>query len=313
MTNTTAAIADNPATVRHRYDFVFLYDVSHGNPNGDPDAGNAPRIDPETGHGLVSDVALKRKIRDFVTLAKTDLDGGGPEPGYDIYVKHRGVLEQLHRQAYEAQGLDPEAKGGKEDRVSSVAKARAWMCQTYYDIRTFGAVLTLDINCGQVRGPVQLTFSRSIDPIASLEQSIVRKAVATQREADEQIGKHGQVTGTMGRKEIVPYALYRAHGFVSPHLAADTGFCEADLDLLWQALLQMFEHDRSASRGQMATRRLIVFEHESPLGNAPAHRLFERVQVSPADASRPARAFSDYVVAVDGQKLPSGITLKEML
>jgi len=298
--------------VAHRYDFVLLFDVVNGNPNGDPDAGNAPRVDPETGHGLVSDVALKRKIRNFVLLAKTDPSSGGPAPGYDIYVKQHGVLEQLHRRAYLTLGLDL-AEKSKEKKLSNVAKARAWMCQTYYDIRTFGAVLTLDINCGQVRGATQITFSRSIDPIASLEQSITRKAVATQREADDQIGKSGQVVGTMGRKEIVPYGLYEVHGFVSPYLAADTGFTEDDLTLLWQALMNMFENDRSATRGEMAARKLVVFEHENPLGNAPAHALFRRVHTGAIDAARPPRAFEDYVVTLDREALPPGVTVHEML
>jgi CRISPR-associated protein Csd2 len=307
MTETTVS-----PVVAHRYDFVLFFDVTNGNPNGDPDAGNTPRFDPETGHGLVSDVALKRKIRNYVSLARTDLNGGGPAPGYDIYVKHQGILEPLHRQAYEAQGLKVEEKS-KEARVSNVQKARAWMCQTYFDIRSFGAVLTLEINCGQVRGPVQITFSRSIDPIVSLEQSITRKAVATQREADNQIEKSGQVVGTMGRKEIVPYALYRVHGFVSPHLAADTGFSEADLELIWEALASMFEHDRSATRGEMATRRLLVFEHESLLGNAPAHALFSRITAGRKDESRPARNFSDYEIAIEREGLPRGVTLHERL
>jgi CRISPR-associated protein Csd2 len=304
-------IAVSPV-VAHRYDFVLFYDVTNGNPNGDPDAGNTPRLDPETGHGLVSDVAIKRKIRNFVSLAKSDLQGSAPEPGYDIYVKQHGVLEQLHRRAYEAQGLKTDEKS-KDVKLSNVEKARAWMCQTYFDIRAFGAVLTLDINCGQVRGPVQITFSRSIDPIATLEQSITRKAVATQREADAQIEKSGQVVGTMGRKEIVPYGLYRAHGFISPHLAADTGFTEDDLELVWQALLNMFENDRSATRGEMATRRLIVFEHQSLLGNAPAHALFARVDAKRKDTSKPARVYDDYEINIRQEGLPAGVTLHEKL
>lgn len=298
--------------VTHRYDFVLLYDVVNGNPNGDPDAGNAPRVDPETGHGLVSDVALKRKVRNFVLLAKTDPGGGAPAAGYDIYVKQHGVLEQLHRQAYQVLGLKVDEKS-KEGKVANVDKARAWMCQTYFDIRAFGAVLTLDVNCGQVRGPVQITFSRSIDPIASLEQSITRKAVATQREADAQIEKSGQVVGTMGRKEIVPYGLYEAHGFISPHLAGDTGFTEDDLALLWQALANLFENDRSASRGEMAVRNLVVFEHASPLGNAPAHALFRRVHTTLNDRTRPPRAYEDYTVAIDRQEMPAGVTVHEMV
>lgn len=298
--------------ISKRYDFTLLFDVTNGNPNGDPDAGNAPRMDPETGHGFVSDVCLKRKVRDYVTLVKTDLESKEVAPGYDLYVKHRGVLETAHRQAYEAQGLQTDAKK-KEERLTNVEKARDWMCQTYYDIRTFGAVLTLDINCGQVRGPVQIAFARSADPITALEQSIVRKAVATEKEANSQIEKHGQVTGTMGRKEIVPYALYEAHGFVSPHLAAQTGFSQDDLDLLWQALTSMFEHDRSAARGLMSTRKLIVFEHESALGNAPAHSLFDRVKIERADGDKPPRAFSDYKVEIDRSNLPQGITIHEMV
>lgn len=300
------ATANGP--VDRRYDFVLLYDVKNGNPNGDPDAGNAPRIDPETGHGLVSDVSLKRKVRDFVSLLKTHPTTGEPEPGYRIYVKHHGVLEQFHREAYEAEGLALD-ESAKEKKLDNLQKARAWMCQTFYDIRTFGAVLTLDINCGQVRGPVQLTFSRSIDPIASLEESIVRKAVATQREADQQIEKHSQVTGTMGNKQIVPYALYRAHGFISPFLAGDTGFSRADLEVFWQALQMMFDQDHSATRGEMATQRLVVFEHQSQLGNAPSHKLFERVTVVPNEPGQPPRAFSDYTVAVDSSDLPSGVSI----
>lgn len=298
--------------IRHRYDFVLLFDVANGNPNGDPDAGNAPRVDPETGHGLVSDVSLKRKVRNFVQLEKTGLESGTPADGYDIYVKHRGVLEQLHQQAYDALGLDIEEKS-KEKKLSNVDKTRAWTCQTFFDVRTFGAVMSTGKNCGQVRGPVQLTFGRSKDPITALEQSITRKAVTTQKEADSQIEKHGQVTGTMGRKEIVPYGLYETHGFISPHLAADTKFSEADLELLWRALALMFEHDRSATRGEMATRRLIVFEHESALGNAPAHKLFERVQTTLVDPSKPPRAFADYRVEVDAKGLPSGVTVHEMV
>lgn len=306
----TAETTANP--IDHRYDFVLLFDVTNGNPNGDPDAGNAPRVDPETGHGLVSDVCLKRKVRDFVTLAKRDPKTGEPEPGYDIYVKHQSVLATAHQRAYDALGLDKDVKGG-EKKLEAQRKARAWMCQTFFDVRAFGAVMSLDINCGQVRGPVQFAFARSIDPIASLEEAITRKAVATQREADSQIEKHGQVTGTMGRKEIIPYALYEAHGFISPYLAADTGFTTDDLDLLWQALQMMFEHDRSATRGEVAARKLLVFEHESLLGNAHAHALFRRVAIRRKDQSRPARAFDDYGVTIDASDLPSGITLHEML
>lgn len=290
------------AVLTRRYDFVLLFDVANGNPNGDPDAGNAPRLDPETGHGLVSDVAIKRKIRNFITLARTDDATGAPEPGYDIYVKERAILNHQHQRAYDALGLDPKAKGGQGE---SAERARAWMCQTFFDVRMFGAVMGTEINAGQVRGPVQIAFARSVDPISVLEQSITRMAVTTERESEKQDGGNR----TMGRKEIVPYALYRAHGFVSPQLARQTGFSGADLELLWQALERMFEFDRSAARGEMATRGLYVFEHESALGNAPAHRLFERVRIARRDENRPARAFSDYEVTVDDAALPAGVTL----
>ena len=292
--------------ITKRHEFVLLFDVVNGNPNGDPDAGNAPRIDPETGHGFVSDVCLKRKIRNYVCLAKVTTNGTA-EDGYDVYVKEKAVLNQQHLRAYEAKGLDPKASGKK--KAGQISTARAWMCQNFFDIRMFGAVMGLEINCGQVRGPVQLAFARSIDPITALEQAITRMAVATEREAEKQEGDNR----TMGRKEIVPYALYRVHGYVSPHLAADTGFSEDDLKLLWQSLMNMFEHDRSAARGEMSSRKLYVFEHESALGNAPAHTLFDRIQVQRKDSTRPARAFSDYEVAFDKGSLPSGISVHEML
>lgn len=283
--------------ITRRYDFVFLFDVVNGNPNGDPDAGNSPRIDPETGNGLVTDVCLKRKIRNFICLAKAG------EPGYDIYVKEKAVLNQNHQKAYDALGLKADAKG--VEKAEQIDKARAWMCQQYFDIRMFGAVMSTEINCGQVRGPVQLAFARSVDPIAPLEQSITRMAVTNERDLEKE--------RTMGRKEIVPYGLYVAHGFVSPHLAAGTGFSQEDLDLLWQAFQMMFEHDRSAARGEMASRKLIVFEHESALGNAPAHRLFERIGITRKDPAAPPRAFTDYEVTIDRENLPAGIKLHEML
>ena len=291
--------------IDRRYDFVLLFDVINGNPNGDPDAGNAPRMDPETGYGLVSDVCLKRKVRNFVTLVKTDAATGQPEPGYDVYVKERAILNQQHQRAYDALGLKADAKGA--DARGNPERARAWMCQTFFDVRMFGAVMTTGVNAGQVRGPVQIAFSRSVDPITALEQSITRMAVTTEREAEQQEGGNR----TMGRKEIVPYALYRAHGFVSPQLAAQTGFSGADLELLWQALERMFEFDRSSARGEMATRALYVFEHQSPLGNAPAHRLFDRLRVRRRDPERPARAFADYEVAFDGADLPAGVRVHE--
>jgi CRISPR-associated protein Csd2 len=288
-------------SIQHRYEFILLFDVLNGNPNGDPDAGNAPRTDPETGYGLVSDVCLKRKIRNYICLAKPDADG------YDIYVKEKAVLNQQHQRAYEAKGIKPDAKG--KEKAGQVSETRGWMCQNFFDVRMFGAVMSTEINCGQVRGPVQLTFARSVDPIVSLEQSITRMAVTTERESTDQDGGNR----TMGRKEIVPYGLYVAHGFISPHLAADTGFSDEDLALLWQALANMFENDRSAARGEMASRKLVVFEHENALGNAPAHSLFERVKIVRKDESRPARAFSDYAVTLDRENLPSGITIHEML
>ena len=284
---TTAAA---PAPIERRYDFVLLFDVVNGNPNGDPDAGNSPRVDPETGRGLVSDVSLKRKVRNFVSLAKPDADG------YDIYVKERGVLNAEHQKAYDARGLKKGEKGAPD-------KAREWMCQRFFDVRTFGAVMSTEVNAGQVRGPVQITFARSVDPIVSLEQAITRMAVTNERDADKE--------RTIGRKELVPYGLYVAHGFISPHLAAQTGFSQDDLELLRQALAMMFEHDRSAARGLMSTRRCWAFEHESPLGNAPAHRLFERVRISRRDESKPPRAFADYDVSLDADGLPGGVRVHE--
>ncbi|MCE5273160.1 type I-C CRISPR-associated protein Cas7/Csd2 [bacterium] len=292
--------------IDRRYDFVLLFDIVNGNPNGDPDAGNSPRIDPETGLGLVSDVCLKRKVRNFICLAQREADGS-PKAGYDIYVKEKAVLNQQHQRAYDALGLKPDAKG--KDKASMISDTRAWMCQTFFDIRMFGAVMTTGINCGQVRGPVQIAFSRSVDPITPLEQSITRMAVTTEAEAEAQSGDNR----TMGRKEIVPYGLYVAHGFVSPFLAADTGFSDADLQLLWTALMNMFELDRSAARGEMSARKLVVFEHASALGSAPAHSLFERVRIGRKDLTRPARAYSDYTVTVDRENPPAGITITEIL
>lgn len=301
----TATSSTTVSPITHRYDFVLLFDVANGNPNGDPDAGNAPRVDPETGHGLVSDVCLKRKIRNFISLVKSESVTGEPEAGYDIYVKERAILNQQHQRAYDALGLDPKARAAAGEE-SPEQRARRWMCQTFFDVRMFGAVMSTGVNAGQVRGPVQLVFARSVDPIPSLEQSITRMAVTTEEEAKEQDKKQAGQRRTMGRKEIVPYGLYRAHGFVSPQLASQTGFSGDDLELLWQALERMFEFDRSAARGEMTTRGLYVFEHESPLGNAPAHRLFERIRISRKELSRPPRAYSDYQVDVD-RELPPGV------
>ena len=287
--------------LNNRYDFVLVFDVRDGNPNGDPDAGNLPRLDAESGHGLVTDVSLKRKVRNFVGLVK------GETPPFDIYVKEKAVLNQAHEKAYIAIGAEDELKGDKKRKGSgdTVAKARQWMCANFFDVRTFGAVMSLGTNCGQVRGPVQLTFARSVDPVIAQEHSITRMAVATEAEAEKQQGDNR----TMGRKHTVPYGIYVAHGFVSSFLAKQTGFGEEDLELLWQALEQMFEHDRSAARGEMATRGLYVFKHDSELGNAHAHALFDRVAIQrKADVEVP-RSFSDYDVTVDDATLPPGVTL----
>ncbi|MDN5850542.1 MAG: type I-C CRISPR-associated protein Cas7/Csd2 [Nitrococcus sp.] len=292
--------------IAHRYDFVLLFDVRDGNPNGDPDAGNLPRVDAETGLGLVTDVCLKRKVRNFVGLLKEE------QPPFEIYVKEKAVLNRQHQRAYEAIGAadllngDDKKKGRKGG--DKVEEARAWMCKNFFDVRAFGAVMGRGINCGQVRGPIQFTFGRSVEPVMTLEHSITRMAVATEAEAEKQGGDNR----TMGRKFTIPYGLYQAHGFVSAHLAQQTGFDDADLALLWQGLMNMFEHDRSAARGQMATRGLYVFEHESTLGNAPAHKLFDRIRVTRATEG-PARGFIDYAIAADDQALPSGVSLHRML
>ncbi len=306
-------------TIQSRYDFVLLFDVKDGNPNGDPDAGNLPRLDPETGHGLVTDVCLKRKVRNFVTMS----NAAQPRSGLEIYVQEKAVLNHQNERAYEALGLNkveaaedsdetPAKKPKKEKRKGSgndVDKARDWMCKNFFDVRTFGAVMSIGVNCGQVRGPVQLTFSRSLDPIVSAEHAITRMAVATEAEAEKQQGDNR----TMGRKFTVPYGLYRAHGFVSAHLAKQTGFSQDDLSLVWQALALMFEHDRSAARGLMSTRGLYVFEHGSALGSAPAHELFDRVTATLREPGSSPRAFSDYVVNVRESDLPAGIRLHRLV
>ncbi len=358
-------------SLNNRYDFVLLFDVKDGNPNGDPDAGNLPRLDAETGHGLVTDVSLKRKVRNFVTLLHQY------SRPYDIYVKEKAVLGRSHVEAFETLGISlgeegrqpiseeqanalqelglPESliideseegrfelitaadidkkvvqgwikeaklsaalkklltetlkksKGRKPTQIESES-GKKWLCKNFFDIRTFGAVLSLKSapNCGQVRGPVQLTFARSVDPIIAQEHSITRVAVATEAEADKQGGDNR----TMGRKHTVPYGLYVAHGFVSSFLAKQTGFSEDDLALLWQALGQMFEHDRSATRGEMATRGLYVFKHDSELGNAPAHALFERFKVQ--KSTDIPRSFSDYSVRIDDTAMPPGVTLTQL-
>lgn len=359
--------------LNHRYDFVLLFDVKDGNPNGDPDAGNLPRLDSETGHGLVTDVALKRKVRNFVDLVKRDATGA-PLAGHDIFVREKGVLNRQIERAYtmdeatrnafaewqewekkgkQSKGRKGEKKGkqdGSEAKTQRVTRpqthyedlARIWMCRNFYDVRTFGAVMStgdkgdsiqgsdnadnsgdeggagqdgnktgksdgestqskLRMTAGQVRGPVQLTFSRSIDPIVASEHSITRVAVTNEKDLDKE--------RTMGRKHTVPYGLYRAHGFVSAFLAKQTGFSADDLELLWQALEHMFEHDRSAARGMMTTCGLFVFQHDSELGNAHAHSLFDRVTVRRKDGVQVPRSCADYEIAIDEANMPKGITL----
>jgi CRISPR-associated protein Csd2 len=319
--------------MNNRYDFVYLFDVKDGNPNGDPDAGNQPRIDPETGHGIVTDVCLKRKIRNFITMAKPKPD----ENFYDIYVKERGILANEQRQAYVDLNKET-SKVRASDQPNE--QARTWMCQHFYDVRTFGAVMSTgkiegddkekykDIidpkakkpqwNCGQVRGPVQMTFARSIDRVLALEHSITRVALTnvsdTRKEAVQTDEGEKAGSGQFGQKNTIPYGLYRAHGFVSPQLAAQTGFTENDLDWLWTSLKQMFEHDRSAARGLMSAQKLIVFKHDLALGNAPAHKLFDLVKVKRiTDPVKPARSFSDYEVVIEEQNKPQGVKIENKI
>jgi CRISPR-associated protein Csd2 len=279
----------------NRYDFVLYFDVQDGNPNGDPDAGNLPRIDAETGMGLVTDVCLKRKIRNFVQLKKQETQN------FKIFIKEKAILNKAIQEAHEQKEVKEKDKGEK------TAEARNWMCRNYYDVRTFGAVMSTGENAGQVRGPVQLTFARSVDPIIALEHSITRMAVATEAEAEKQSGDNR----TMGRKFTVPYGLYRCHGFISANLAAQTGFSAEDLDLFWEAVQNMFEHDRSAARGLMSTRALIVFKHASALGNRPAHELFARVTAE-RKSSTPARIFDDYSILLDGQPFKESVKFIEV-
>lgn len=270
-----------------RYDFVLFFDVKDGNPNGDPDAGNLPRVDAETGNGLVTDVCLKRKVRNYIGLLKEE------QPPYEIYVKEKAVLNNQHERAYKALELKPESKKLPKD-VQKAKEITSWMCNNFFDIRTFGAVMTTEVNAGQVRGPVQFTFARSVEPVVSSEHSITRMAVTNEKDLEKE--------RTMGRKFTVPYGLYRMHGFVSAPLAKQTGFSAEDLELLWSTLENMFEQDHSASRGMMSSRRLIVFEHSSPMGNKPAFELFDRISTK-RKTDGPARDFSDYSVELDGQEL----------
>ncbi len=290
---------------KRRHDAVLLFDVVDGNPNGDPDAGNQPRVDPETMQGLVSDVAIKRKVRDWIDATR------GGDGQFKIYVQSGAILNAQHDRAYKALGL--KSTGAKQD-AETVSAARQWMCENFYDVRMFGAVMTTGVNCGQVRGPVQVTFARSIDRIVPLDLSITRVAVTRPEDAkvviteDRSEGKQTE----MGRKALVPYGLYRAHVFFNPHFAIQTGATDEDLELFWQALVNMWDVDRSASRGMMTCRGLYVFSHDSPLGNAPAHKLLERISVPKSRVDAP-RSFGDYEVVVDDADLPPGVTLTRVV
>ncbi|KKG10657.1 type I-C CRISPR-associated protein Cas7/Csd2 [Methanosarcina sp. 2.H.A.1B.4] len=278
--------------IKNRYEFVLLFDVENGNPNGDPDMGNMPRVDPQTGNGIVTDVCLKRKIRDYVDLVKSG------NAGYDIYVKSGAVLNDQHKKAYDYLGIKPDSKKPKDEELTK------FMCQNFYDIRAFGAVMTTEVNCGQVRGPVQFSFARSIDRIFQQEITVTRCAVTNEKDAEK-----GQ---TMGKKQIVPYGLYRAEGYISAHLAKKTEFREDDLELLWDSLINMFEHDHSAARGKMSARKLIVFKHNSELGCCQSHILFDKVKVEDLSHDLPPRSFGDYKVIISGD-MPNGIELIEKL
>jgi CRISPR-associated protein Csd2 len=284
----------------NRHDFVFIFDVKDANPNGDPDAGNLPRVDPETGHGLITDVCLKRKVRNYVAMTR------GNTPPHEIYFSDGAVLNKTHERAYVDAGLKPEAK----KLPTNVAKAReitAFMCRNFYDIRTFGAVMSTDVNCGQVRGPVQFAFSRSVDPVVTSEHAITRSSVTNEKDAAKE--------RTMGRKFTVPYGCYRMHGFVNPFLAEQCGFAANDLDLLWEALANAFQFDQSAARpaGSMSARRLIVFEHSSELGNAPSHKLFDAVTVSRRNLDVAPRVFGDYAVTLEPGTIPAGVMVHEKI
>lgn len=287
-------------TIQNRYEFVYFFDVTNGNPNGDPDAGNMPRLDPESSKGLVTDVSLKRKIRNYIQLTEET------SPGYDIYVQEKSVLNQQNQKAYDALEIKSESKKLPKDQVKA-KEVTAWMCTNFFDVRTFGAVMTTEVNSGQVRGPLQLAFAKSIDPIIPLEVSITRMAVTNEKDLEKE--------RTMGRKHIVPYGLYRVHGFVSAKLAEKTGFSDADLKKIWKALEMMFEHDHSAARGEMTGRKLIVFKHDNALGNAPAHKLFERVTVDrvKGEEGTPAAEFSDYKIHLNTEGLEAlGVSAQEL-
>ncbi len=294
--------------LENRYDFVILFDVKDGNPNGDPDAGNLPRVDAETGHGLVTDVSLKRKVRNYVELVKEN------NKPYAIFIKEKAVLNRTIDSVYSEIGVQitptkDENEKSKQVKPEEREKAKKYLCENYFDIRTFGAVMSTGANAGQVRGPVQLTFGRSVDPVISLEHSITRMAVTTEKESVDQEGGNR----TMGRKYTIPYGLYKAYGFVSAPLASQTGFNEEDLSLLWEALERMFELDRSAARGMMNTRKLIVFKHASKLGNAPSQTLFDSIHISKKDNDAVIRDFSDYEIKILKENIPDGVTIIERL
>jgi CRISPR-associated protein Csd2 len=292
---------------QRRQDAVLLFDVTDGNPNGDPDAGNLPRVDPETMNGLVTDVAIKRKVRDFVAATQAG------KAGFRIYVQGGAVLNNLHEEGYTATGRKSTGSKQKPEDVDAV---RDWMCKTFYDIRTFGAVMTTEKNAGQVRGPAQISFARSIDPVVPLDFSITRVAITKASDAAVGTDEEGHPTGKTterGRKPLLPYGLYRANVFISPLFANQTGFAAQDLDILWHALTEMWDLDRSAARGTMASRGLHVFSHTSPVGNAAAEKLFERVSITRRDTTRPARAFSDYDVTVNIEDLPAAVSYTEVL
>jgi CRISPR-associated protein Csd2 len=282
--------------IQNRYEFVYLFDVENGNPNGDPDAGNMPRIDPETSFGIVTDVCLKRKVRNYVEIVKKN------EPPYKIYVREKAVLTTERANAYQ-----PLSEEQKKDKQTAAELGRKFMCKNYFDVRAFGAVMsTKENNCGQVRGPVQFNFGRSIESIVPMELSITRMAVETEAEREKE--------RMMGRKNIIPYALYRTEGYISAHFGEQTGFSQDDLELLWNALGNMFDHDHSAARGKMNVRKLIVFKHQTALGNAPAYKLFDMVRVKRSNTEvKPARAFSDYVVEIDKANVPAGVVLEEKI
>lgn len=285
-----------------RYEFVLFFEVENGNPNGDPDAGNMPRIDPETSFGIVTDVCLKRKVRNYIDLVSND------KTRYDIYVRESAVLNNVNKEAYEAKGLEPDTKNKKLPRnQNDAAGIIEYMCNRFFDIRAFGAVMTTEVNCGQIRGPIQFAFAKSVEPIVPQEVTITRMAVTNEKDIEKE--------RTMGRKHIVPYGLYRAEGYVSAPLASKTGFTEEDLELFWEALLNMFEHDHSAARGKMSSRKLVIFKHDTAIGNCQAHKLFDLVKVKRCDreesVDKPARSFSDYQINIKHDEKPVGVTIFE--